>query len=50
MNATQEICIIMNNTRNIVGMSIQINLAVNLLASISIIVVSVVEIIIPVMM
>ncbi len=40
----------MNNTQNIIGMSIQMNLAVNLLASISIIALSVVVIIIPMMM
>lgn len=40
----------MNSTQNIIGMSIQMSLAVNLLASISIIVLSVVVIIIPMMM
>lgn len=39
----------MNNTQNIIGMSIQKNLAVNLLASVSIIALSVVVIIIPMM-
>lgn len=40
----------MNGTQNIIGMSIQKNLAVNLLVSISIIALSVVVIIIPMMM